>query len=146
MNKQETPVTNPALKQAMKCLHAGQNGRESQMAALELLLRAQLIAPVAIVPGGKDGKDAQIQFQLVTTPDDRAFFPAFTDLDEMKKHFADPEQKTLVLTFADYAGMILRDKAAAGLVVDPFGDSLTLETGLVEFLDKVWKEEQKQSE
>lgn len=37
------------------------------------------------------------------------------------------DQQTLVLTFDDYASMLQRDSRAAGFVVDPFGDSLTLD-------------------
>lgn len=138
MSNRNEPVTNPALKQAMERLHKGQHSREEQMVTLQLLLQAQLLAPVSVTQGKGD---AQIHFQLLNTQDDRTFFPAFTDLEELKKCFDKPEQQTLVLTFADYARMILKDKSAQGLVVNPLGNSLTLEQSLVEFLDKVQKEE-----
>ena len=139
MSNQNQPITNPALKQAMERLHKGQHSREEQMVTLQLLLKAQLLAPVRVTQGGGD---AQVHFQLLSTQDDRTFFPAFTDLEELKKCFDRPDQQTLVLTFADYARMILKDKSAQGLVVDPLGSSLTLEPPLVEYLDKVQKEEQ----
>ena len=138
MSNQKEPITNPALKQAMERLHKGQHSREEQMVTLQLLLQAQLLAPVSVTQGKGD---AQIHFQLLNTQDDRTFFPAFTDLDELKKCFDKADQQMLVLTFADYARMILKDKSAQGLVVDPMGNSLTLEQSLVEFLDKVQKEE-----
>lgn len=140
MNNRNEPVTNPALKQAMERLHKGQHSREEQMVTLQLLLQAQLLAPVSVTQGKGD---AQIHFQLLNTQDDRAFFPAFTDLEELRKCFDKPDQQTLVLAFADYARMILKDKSAQGLVVNPLGNSLTLEQSLVEFLDKVQKEEAK---
>ena len=110
------------------------------MITLHMLLQAQLLAPVTILP---DEKNTQLQFQLITTQDARAFFPCFTDLEELKKGFPNEEQQTVILTLGDYARMILRDKAAVGLVVDPFGDSLTLEQPLVEFLEKVRLDEEK---
>lgn len=140
MSNRNEPVTNPALKQAMERLHKGQHSREEQMVTLQLLLQAQLLAPVSVTQGKGD---AQIHFQLLNTQDDRAFFPAFTDLEELRKCFDKPDQQTLVLAFADYARMILKDKSAQGLVVNPLGNSLTLEQSLVEFLDKVQKEEAK---
>lgn len=142
MSDRNEPVTNPALKQAMERMHKGQHGREEQMVTLQLLLKAQLLAPVSVTQGQGD---AQIHFQLLNTQDDRTFFPAFTDLEELKKCFDKPDQQTLVLAFADYARMILKDKSAQGLVVNPLGNSLTLEQPLVEFLDKVQKEEEKET-
>lgn len=141
MSKQNTsPITNPKLKQAMELLHKGHHSREEQMVTLQLLLEAQLLAPVSVTQG-KDG--AQVQFHLLSTPDDRDFFPAFTDLDELKKCFDKPDQQTLVLTFTDYARMILKDKTAQGLVVNALGNSLTLEQDLVEYLDRVQQEKTK---
>lgn len=142
MSNRNEPVTNPALKQAMERMHKGQHGREEQMVTLQLLLKAQLLAPVRVTQGQGD---AQIHFQLLNTQDDRTFFPAFTDLDELKRCFDKPDQQTLVLAFSDYARMILKDKSAQGLVVNPLGNSLTLEQPLVEFLDKVQKEEEKET-
>ena len=141
MNNKNEPITNPALKQAMERMHKGEHSREAQMVTLQLLLKAQLLAPVSVTQGKGD---AQIHFQLLSTQDDRAFFPAFTDLEELQRCFERPDQQTLVLTFADYTRMILKDKSAQGLVVNPLGNSLTLEQPLVEFLDKVQKEEQKE--
>ena len=121
MSNRKKAVTNPALKLAMERLHKGQHGREEQMVTLQLLLQAQLLAPVSVTQGKGD---AQIHFQLLNTQDDRTFFPAFTDLEELKKCFDKPDQQTLVLTFSDYARMILKDKSAQGLVVNPLGNSL----------------------
>ena len=141
MSNKNEPITNPALKQAMERMHKGEHSREAQMVTLQMLLKAQLLAPVSVTQGKGD---AQIHFQLLSTQDDRAFFPAFTDLEELHRCFDKPDQQTLVLAFADYARMILKDKSAQGLVVNPLGNSLTLEQSLVEFLDKVQKEENKE--
>ena len=138
--EQQTPITNPDLKRAMELMHKGNHSREEQMVTLQLLLNAQLLAPVSVTQGKGE---AQVHFQLLSTQDDRTFFPAFTDLDELHKCFDKPDQKTLVLTFADYARMILKDKSAQGLVVNALGNSLTLEQPLVEYLDKVQQEETK---
>ena len=138
--EKQTLVTNPDLKRAMELMHKGNHSREEQMVTLQLLLNAQLLAPVSVTQGKGE---AQVHFQLLSTQDDRTFFPAFTDLDELHKCFDKPDQQTLVLTFADYARMILKDKSAQGLVVNALGSSLTLEQPLVEYLDKVQQEETK---
>lgn len=141
--EKQTAITNPDLKRAMELMHKGNHNREEQMVTLQLLLNAQLLAPVSVT---QDKGEAQVHFQLLSTQDDRTFFPAFTDLDELKKCFDKPDQQTLVLTFADYARMILKDKSAQGLVVNALGNSLTLEQGLVEYLDKVQKQSEQQKQ
>ena len=137
------PITNPALKRALEEMHR-ENTRPNQERALDELLRAQLLSPVTITPPpngeGAAGQtrldqDTRIQFSLLTTQDGRAFFPAFTDWEELRRLSQDPRQQTLVLGFADYARMILRDGAAAGLAVNPFGESLTMERPMVEYLE-----------
>ncbi len=141
MSEKVQPISNPDLRQAMEAMHAGQNGREEQMVTLNLLLIANLLAPVNVLQ--EPGEEAQVQFMLLSTTDGRNFLPAFTDLEQLKLGFPEDNQKTLVLTFADYARMILQDNAAEGLVVNAFGASLTLERPLVEFLDKVQKDQEK---
>ena len=139
--EKQTPVTNPDLKRAMELMHKGNHSREEQMVTLQLLLKAQLLAPVSVTQGKGE---AQVHFQLLSTQDDRAFFPAVTDREELRKCFDKPDQQTLVLAFDDYARMILKDKSAQGLVVNALGNSLTLEPPLVEYLDKVQTEETKE--
>ncbi|MBE6956955.1 MAG: SseB family protein [Ruminococcaceae bacterium] len=141
MSEKIQPISNPELRKAMEAMHAGQNGREEQMVTLNLLLIANLLSPVNVMQ--EPGEEAQVQFMLLSTEDGRAFLPAFTDLEQLKLGFPDDKQKTLVLTFADYARMILQDNAAEGLVVNAFGASLTLERPLVEFLDKVQQDQEK---
>jgi len=68
MSEKVQPISNPALKQAMERMHKGGHGREEQMVTLQLLLQAQLLAPVSVTQGKGD---AQIHFQLLSTQDDR---------------------------------------------------------------------------
>jgi len=129
MGEENKPVTNPELKQAIA--HMYQEGtRDSQVAALQSLSKAKLLAPVIVSQREKE----KIRFMLLPTQDGRNFLPVFTDVDELKKHFSDSGQQTLILTFADCANMILRDNSAVGVVVNPFGDSLTLGREMVEFV------------
>lgn len=128
MIKENTPVSNPELTRAItRMYHEGT--RESKEAVLQCLIRAQLLAPVVVI---REGKQDRVQFMLLPNQEGKNFFPAFTDLEELRKHFDNPEQQTLILSFADFAGMILRDNSAAGLAVNPFGENLTLGRDLVE--------------
>ena len=43
-------------------------------------------------------------------------------------------RQTLVMTFDQYAGMILKDNRAAGFVIDPFGCCLSFDREMVSHL------------
>ena len=134
MEEQNKPLTNPELQAAVERMNR-EGTRESREAVLDTVITsARFLAPVTIVPApGKDAadKDAQIQFQLLANQEDKLFFPAFTNWDELRKLCGPKAQQTLVLTFDDYAGMVLRDKRAAGFVVDPFGNALTFDANMM---------------
>ena len=53
---------------------------------------------------------------------------------ELRKLCGPKNQQTLVLTFDDYAAMVLRDNRAAGFVVDPFGSCLSFDRAMMEHL------------
>ena len=113
-----------------------ENSRESREAVLDLVIsEARLLAPVEIDPSPESGEADQaalgagtaIRFQLLANQEGQPYFPAFTSWPELRKLCGPRDQQTLVLTFDDYASMLQQDSRAAGFVVDPFGDSLTLD-------------------
>ena len=137
MEEQNKPLTNPELQAAVERM-GRENSRESREAVLDIVIStARFLAPVTIVPApGRDvpDQDAQIQFQLLANQDEKRFFPAFTNWEELRKLCGPKNQQTLVLSFDDYAGMVLRDKRAEGFVVDPFGTALTFDKAMMEHL------------
>lgn len=139
MNK---PVANPELMAAVERMNR-ENSRESREAVLDLVIStARFLAPVTITPapeeqaGGQTalGQGTQIQFQLLANQEGQPFFPAFTGWEELRKLCGPKNQQTLVLTFDDYAAMVVRDARAAGFVVDPFGACLSFDRAMVEHL------------
>jgi len=139
MNK---PVANPELLAAVERMNR-ENSRESREAVLDLVITtARFLAPVAITPAPQEaagsqavlGQGTQIQFQLLANQEGQPFFPAFTSWDELRKLCGPKNQQTLVLTFDDYAAMVVRDVRAAGFVVDPFGACLSFDRAMVEHL------------
>lgn len=142
MEDQNKPVTNPELAAAVERMNR-ENSRESREAVLDLVITtARFLAPVTITPapeeqsGGQTalGQGTQIQFQLLTNQERQPFFPAFTSWEELRKLCGPKNQQTLVLTFDDYAAMVVRDMRAAGFVVDPFGSCLSFDRAMVEHL------------
>ena len=139
MNK---PVANPELLAAVERMNR-ENSRESREAVLDLVITtARFLAPVTITPAPQEqvrgqaalGQDTQIQFQLLANQEGQPFFPAFTSWEELRKLCGPKNQQTLVLTFDDYAAMVVRDVRAAGFVVDPFGACLSFDRAMVEHL------------
>ena len=129
-------VNNQQLLAAVARMNT-ENSRESREAVLDLVISsAAFLAPVTIqAPAPKSAsKETQIQFQLLANQEDQVFFPAFTDWEELRKLCGPKNQQTVVLSFDDYARMILQDKRAAGFVIDPFGICLSFDRTMVEHL------------
>ena len=142
MDDQNKPLTNPELAAAVDRMRR-ENSRESREVVLDLVITAaRFLAPVVITPAPEEqagsqaalGQDTQIQFQLLTNQEGQPFFPAFTSWEELRKLCGPKNQQTLVLTFDDYAAMVVRDVRAAGFVVDPFGACLSFDRAMVEHL------------
>ena len=120
-----------------------ENSRESREAVLDLVISsARFLAPVDITPLPESGEGNQarlgagtaIQFQLLSNQEGQPYFPAFTSWEELRRLCGPKNQQTLVLSFDDYAGMILRDGRGAGFVIDPFGACLSFDRTMVEHL------------
>ena len=123
-------LNNQALLSAVARMEK-EGSRESREAVLDLIITtARFLAPADI----QEGKETQINFQLIPNQDGQVFFPAFTGWEELRKLCGPKNQQTLLLCFDDYATMVLRDKRAAGLVVDPFGCCLSFDRTMIAHL------------
>lgn len=131
------PIANPELLKAVERMNREQN-RESREAVLDLVIStARFLAPVTITPApGEDAAapETTIQFQLLPNQMNQPFFPAFTSWEELRKLCGPKNQQTLLLSFPEYAKMILQDNRAAGFVIDPFGCCLSFDRGMVAHL------------
>ena len=130
------PIENPILLQALETLHKHNTPEHQNKVLDEIMMRAHFLAPVETTPS-KDADSGEIvQFQLIASQDGRHFFPAFTDWNELRKLCGPKDQKTVILSFDDYASMLAGDGRAAGFVVNPLGTPLTLDREFVAFLVK----------
>lgn len=130
------PLHNPELLAAVERMNREQS-RESREAVLDLVIStARFLAPVTITPApdGNLEEGAAIQFQLLANQEHQPFFPAFTSWEELRKLCGPKNQQTLVLSFPDYAKMVLQDGRAAGFVIDPFGCCLSFDRAMLEHL------------
>lgn len=130
------PLHNPELLAAVERMNREQS-RESREAVLDLVIStARFLAPVTITPApdGNLDEGTTIQFQLLANQEHQPFFPAFTSWEELRKLCGPKNQQTLVLSFPDYAKMVLQDGRAAGFVIDPFGCCLSFDRPMMEHL------------
>lgn len=123
---------NEALLEAIERMNKT-GDRASRELVLDLIItQGQFLSPVEILPG--EGQSQDIQFALLPNQEGQPFFPAFTGWDELRKLCGPKNQQTLVMTFDQYASMILKDNRAAGFVIDPFGCCLSFERAMVSHL------------
>lgn len=141
MKDSKTPLTNPALKQAMAAMKAD-NTPQTRNVMINEMMRATFLVPVQVgfarTPPkmDKNGKvtippNTKISFALLGTTDKKQYFMAFTDWDELHKWRKNPAQQTMMLRFDDYASMIEKNPQVSGFVINPFDENLRLEREMV---------------
>lgn len=135
MEDNNKPLSNPELATAIARMNR-ENSRDSREAVLDLVITsAQFLAPISIPESAQNGDTVtEFQLQLLPNQNGQPFFPAFTSWEELRKLCGPKNQQTLLLTFDDYARMILQDNRAAGFVIDPFGCCLSFERPMMEYL------------
>lgn len=140
-NKQ---VSNPMLIGAIELMKADRSKEHHNMLVNEIL-KAQFLTPANVNPIPKvdaDGKTevaqgTQVHFPMLTAPDGKHFFVAFTDQMELDKWKKEGEFQNVTMSFDDYAGILSRKDAngnenpAAGFVINPFGCNLVLTKDMV---------------
>lgn len=134
MVEHNTSITNPALVQGLELLHTENTPAHQNRVLDEVVMRARFLSPVVLPDHPQEKNSDAIQFQLISTQDGRAFFPAFTDLGELRKFSGPRIQNTVVLTFDNYAAMLASNPKVAGFVVNPMDRPLTLERDFVAHL------------
>lgn len=133
-------ITNPMLTGAMELMKSSDTIEHREMFVGEML-HAKFLSPVVIDPLpeadengiSKIGKDARIQLPMLTAPDGKHFFMAFTDLDELQKWNKESGQQIFGFEFADYVGMLRNAKETCnGFVINPYSHNVVLPSEFVE--------------
>lgn len=133
------PVSNPMLVGAIEVMKA-ENTPEHRNMVINEAMKAQFLTPVVITPQPETDKDGNVrltsehrmQFPMLTAPDGKHFFMAYTDKTELKKWKDEEGQQTFAMTFDDYAGMLFKKDAqgnsspAAGFVINAFGGNIVI--------------------
>lgn len=134
---QKPKISNPQLKLAVAEWKENKTPLNEEKMYDELK-KAKFIAPAVIenLPEGEleKGKqyEARAKFMLVKDNNGNQFFPAFTQWLEVLKWNNNPDTESVVVTFENYASLLLRPNAEArGLVIDPKGMNLFVPTAVI---------------
>lgn len=141
------PVGNPALKAAITKLK-GENTPQNLNVVINEMMRTVFMAPAVIDLGGQKPqtdargrialpKNTKINFLLLTDQRGKRYYMAFTDPQELKKWQKAPKSfQSMMLRFDDFANMLEKNKEAAGLIINPFGENIRFETPMIASLKK----------
>lgn len=133
------PVSNPMLVGTIELMKAEDTPEHRNMFINEMM-KAKMLSPVLVDPMPQpdaQGKlsiaqGSKIQFPMLSTPDGKHFFMAFTDQSELKKWKNEENQQSFALSFDDYAAMLLRKDAqgnmspALGFVINPYSSNIMI--------------------
>ena len=127
------PVRNDSLKEAMDQL-GNDPTKENNIVVLNEVVSARLLAPVSmdrepeLDPETGEvilDKDTEIRFEIITNNKGELYYPVFTDGAELKKCSDEPDQRVLIVNFADLAAMIAaQNNQISGFVINPRGDNM----------------------
>ena len=137
-----TPLTNPKLKELFKKRseldmndQAAVNACMNELAE-EIVTNAKFLSVINVdendVETDENGnvrfkQGGRISFAFLTGPEDKPYFPAFTDWEEVGKweDIKNGEVHTMVMSFDDYYYMTKENEC--GIVIDPFGANLIID-------------------
>ncbi len=137
-------VSNPLLVGTIEVMKAEDTPEHRSLFVSELV-KAQLLTPVVADPApelDESGqlkliKGSRVQFPMLTTPDGKRFYMAFTDMMELKRWKNEENPAFFNITFQDCAGMLFGKDAkgnsspALGFVINPFGANIVVPREMV---------------
>lgn len=143
------PLENPKLKELFKKLRAAkdEDGYVEVINELaeEIAMNAYFLSVISLSEEAEkqnDGtsvfkKDTTISFPLLTNQENKPFYPAFIDWEELYKweEMKKEDLKTMILNFDDYIKMIIDDNGGEGMVINPFSDNFILDKDIL----KKWR-------
>ena len=132
-------IRNDELKIAMISFKL-QDVQASENEFLEKLRMAFFLVPIV-----DDKKRDEFTFMLLEDQDNNNYFQGYTDIDEYNKWIDSNNSKHLVLTFDEYANIIINSgEEVKGLVLNPFGENIILDKNILNTIfnmDKVFIDE-----
>lgn len=135
------PLENPRLKKLFAMRREAAAGEElrpvMEKLLSEVVMNARFLSVVHLSQKPMNEETGEVAlppettigFPMLTTPEGKQFYPAFIDEEELHKwvSLGEEEPQTMLLSFDEYAYMVLDKNEAEGLVINPFSDNLSLD-------------------
>lgn len=128
------PITNPDLVNVIKEI---KQGNKKEELFWKEIFKAKFLCPVNMkIEKTSKKENCEIVPEEVTSvallsidnEQSEHFLMAFTDWDELKKWKQNHHQQTLILSYEDYQGIIMKDDSPyQGMVINPFGENIVLD-------------------
>ena len=115
---------NQRLKDLLKKMYKDNNPKLENEILEEIIMKVNFLS--YINSNENETNFGNINFNVLTTDDNKIYLPAFTDLEELSKWGIPEKMNTITLNFDDYVEIILDNNNIDGLVINPFGDSYIL--------------------
>lgn len=155
MNNKMKFISNPMLIGAMELVKKNKS-QENLKVFMDELLHARLISPIVITPPptiDENGKaklteENKISIPMIPGPDDKKYFMAFTDMEEMKKLKAKGPVNVLPFGIKDYAVMMAKaEDKCDGIAINPTSNGPVVNKAMVAaIMSKVIKKPAEQAD
>ena len=135
---------NQRLKDLLKKMYKDNNPKLENEILEEIIMKVNFLS--YINSNENETNFGNINFNVLTTDDNKIYLPAFTDLEESSKWGIPSNMDTITLNFDNYVEIILENENIKGLVINPFGDSYILSREWLKELKDMKKERLKVNE
>ena len=135
---------NQRLKDLLKKMYKDNNPKLENEILEEIIMKVNFLS--YINSNENETNFENINFNVLTTDDNKIYLPAFTDLEELSKWGIPSNMDTITLNFDNYVEIILENENIEGLVINPFGDSYILSREWLKELKDMKKERLKVNE
>ena len=135
---------NQRLKDLLKKMYKDNNPKLENEILEEIIMKVNFLS--YINSNKNETNFGNINFNVLTTDDNKIYLPAFTDLEELSKWGIPSNMDTITLNFDNYVEIILENENIKGLVINPFGDSYILSRECLKELKDMKKERLKVNE
>lgn len=139
---------NTSMQQAMSLLREEQT-QENMLAAAEALLNTKVMIPARWDKEPQTDENGQLNFapdtkislMVISSDNGMRFFPAFTEMEEVKKFYKDNQVTCLILSLDQYLPFLTSAKdTMTGIVIDPKGINMPFKTDFLEGIRKANKQ------
>ena len=115
-------TNNQKLKELLKKMYEDNNPRLENEVLEEIIMKVNFLSYINSDQNNTETDFENINFNVLTTDDNKIYLPAFTDLEELAKWGIPSNMDTITLNFDNYVEIILENENIEGLVINPFGD------------------------